>query len=322
MRLAVPMVILATILAACAAPARGPGEVGSRATQAEAPSAPEEEQGDGPSNLEGPPPLLVRAADQELSVPASTYCWAPAGVCADGFPTPEAYPIRAAGNQVLLEVPLRDWLLDISVVLPRECEPFVKPDPEVLGEGRWRLVIPAPAGTYDVHIFAKGAGGDAFYAFEATTSTDGPVPVPKVLLPWEPGAPVTLTVENLSEAPEDTSAEVAVQQIVFKLEDVPDERGCFPGNLALGPHEDHAYPAAALGDPPYRFQVTLRLGDRTHELPMATWPEDFSSTELLGGPPTARWDLPSTLTNRTAPQAGPVSTVGSDQAAALFATVG
>lgn len=245
-------------------------------------------ESDPGSTLEPPPPVVVRSDETAYSLEAWTYCYG--NGCADGIPPEDPVDVGRT-DEVLVEFPLPDWTFTAEFrPAGQEC-PRQHIVPVAANDDGTFTVTPAGhAGTYDVTLFGRG-NGDLFVTFRWTTLEDGPLPVPEARLAVvadHDGVPdsygVELMLENLATTPSDATATVTVtasdgDAVTF---DATRAGGCFAEGTAYwdGPDE-RGLAAAALGEPPFTYEVEVVLDGSRHTA-TATWPDD----QIVGNEPS------------------------------------
>ena len=119
---------------------------------------------------DGPPPDLVRRTADE-TVEVSPHSYSGPGFTADG-PTipPDGPDLVIDSENVIVEYPRDDWTF--TVLNPAAgIEGTVQL--EELPDGRYRLVPPATAGTYEIWLVGRDdEAGDASFVFRWIVGTD------------------------------------------------------------------------------------------------------------------------------------------------------
>ncbi|HEX9993974.1 MAG TPA: hypothetical protein VGB14_13680 [Acidimicrobiales bacterium] len=275
MRLArVLCVVLVAVTGACGADGR---VIGTAAEPTGGGPPPGEDPG-GP--IPAPPPVTVRAGTTELELRPWTYCYG--NGCADGIP-PSDPPDVGATDRVEVAYPLPGWRFGATFrAVGSECPRQQEVALEHEADGTWSLGPAGPAGTYDVTLFGQG-DGDLFVTFRWTTPRDGPMPTPAARLAVvadHDGRPdsygVELELSSLAATPDEAVATVTVRaangrSTTFTATRAP---GCIAEGTVYwdGPDAD-GLAAAALGDPPFTYEVEVVL-DGTRHRATAVWPDD------------------------------------------------
>ena len=151
------------------------------------------------------------------------------------------------------------------------------------------LVPQGFADKYIVDLFGRGPGGDVFASFMWETTVDGKLDEPQAfasILADHDGRVdsygVSLWVSGLTATPAQATATIAVMasdgsSTVIGLENRPrrcaDGEGLPTGRVRLEGADEDGLRAAALGDPPFTYQVELTLDGSVHEA-VAVWPDD------------------------------------------------
>ncbi|HVF53928.1 MAG TPA: hypothetical protein VNC78_10055 [Actinomycetota bacterium] len=280
-------VCLVLILGAC-----GQAPTGRTATPREDPSEttplpPQPTRGD--RDLDKPPPVTIRYAEQSSELEAWTYCFG--NVCADGSPPADLVDV---GNvpEVFVEFPLPGWTFEASFTPSGEaCGRVITVPLEQTGGGASVLRPAGYADTYDVTLFGRG-GGDLFVTFRWTTPTDGPLPKPEarlaVLADHDGGVDsygVELAISNLAETPKSATATVTVRaedgdSLSFVAEQ-SNARCQAEGSIYWDGPDDEGLAAARLGGDSFIYEVELLLNGVRHSA-TARWPED----EIRGNEPS------------------------------------
>ena len=234
-----------------------------------------------------PPSVRIGNADHLLELNAWTTCWNGGGrsYCADGFRHASLERIDGAA-EVYVEFPLEGWEFESSAVTGNpddRCGRRFSQQLEQVAPTVFRLPPMGPPGDYTVDVFGRGDGGDVIVRFAWTTGVTGSFAKPAStlsLLADNDGAVdsygVEFSVINLDRTPTDVTAEVEVtasngESQTIQL--VPRGEPCGEGTLNLTAPTEDGLAAAALGDPPFTYEVSLTLDGITHEA-TATWPDD------------------------------------------------
>ncbi len=230
---------------------------------------------------DGPPPVTVRYSGSAVDLEPYTYCYGTG--CVDGIPADDPPHVGSPG-EVVVTFPLEGWSFQafFSSTGPERCPRSQTVTPERSGDGSFVLRPAGHAGTYDVTLFGRGKG-DLATVFRWTTPSDGPLAKPTSRLAVLAGNDgevdsygVELSLSNLAEAPEMASATITVsaadgETLTFEADRAG---GCRPeGTVYWDGPDDRGLAAAALGRPPFTYQVELVL-DGVRHVAAATWPED------------------------------------------------
>jgi hypothetical protein len=235
-----------------------------------------------------PPPVTVSAGDTTLELEAWTFCYD--ALCADGSP-PSNPPDIGVADEVTVAFPLEGWTFDASFApagerCGREFHTATTPN----GDGTFTLAPAGYADTYDVTLFGAG-DGDLFVTFRWTTTSDGEIEPPEARLAVLANHDdvvdsygVELALSNLPQTPDDASATITVtaadgESMSF---DATRSRIRCPEGFVYwdGPDRD-GLAAAALGEPPFTYDVEVTLDGTTYTA-TATWPDD----EIVGNEPS------------------------------------
>ena len=235
-----------------------------------------------PDIAEGVPQVSVRGADEAVDLRPWTFCWTSG--CADGAP-PDDLADLGAPPELVVTFPEPGWSFE-AIFSPADqpCGRRQVVPVERIGEQE-HLVRPAgPAGVYDVDLFGRGPEGDVVVTARWSTPVDGPMPVPTAsvaVLAEHDGLVdsygVELLLDDLAETPEQVAATVTVTSsegaaVSFEATRMAGE--CQEEGWVLfdGPDEPGAE-AAALGTPPFTYDVDLTIDGQSHAA-TATWPDD------------------------------------------------
>jgi hypothetical protein len=288
MRLGLGLGLLVLVVSACGstsspevielAPGSGPGSPTATTTA-------------GPDNTGGqvtpPPPFRLRHEHQELALQPYTWCYG--NGCADGVA--EDPPSIGSPDEIRVFVPVRGWDLVATFIAADEpCgrEQTVEPT----RDDGWFVLRPVGhAGRYNVDLFAQGQG-DMVARFVWDTRVDGELATPRAslaLIADHDGRPdsygVELMLQNLASTPESASARVVVtaaggQQLAFDA--TRSGQDCLAdGSVFFDGPDAQGKAAAALGDFPFHYEVTVTLDGVTHRA-SATYPDD----EIDGNEPS------------------------------------
>jgi hypothetical protein len=247
-----------------------------------------------PSDLEGPPPVIVRFLDESVSLQAWTYCYR--DTCADGMP-PADPPDAGNPEEVVIEFPLPGWSFTASFQpAGKECGRVQDVPLEPAGDGRFVLRPAGHSGAYDVTLFGRG-NGDLFTTFRWTTPVDGPLAIPQARLAVLAGLDgrvdsygVELELTNLARTPRQASARITIRSAegeAVTFDAKQSRLRCLPEGTVYwdGPDEE-GLAAAALGERPFTYTVELVL-DGARFVATATWPAD----EIAGNEPSVPLDF-------------------------------
>lgn len=262
-------------------------------------SSPSVESPEGPA-FEAPPPVTLRYLGERIELEPWAYCYDFG--CADGFP-PSPPPDVGEPEEVIVEFPLTGWSFTASFTPAGEKCGRVQGIPlEEREEGTYLLRPAGYAGTYDVMLFGQG-NGDLAVTFRWTTPDDGPLPVPQArlaVLSDNDGRVdsygVELSVSNLARTPTEPSATITVrahggEAMTFEPRRV--RIPCLPeGSVYWRASDRIGRDAAALGEPPFTYEVVLVL-DGVRYAATATWPVDVIPEEEPSVALRFRPDLPA-----------------------------
>ena len=236
-----------------------------------------------PDGMDGPPPFLLAYGNAELTLEPSTWCYETG--CVDGV----TLDPKSVGSpeSVRVRVPVEGWRLEATF----------GPAGDACADGRQESVSPTPdddgwvtlqpvgdAGAHVVQLFASGPGGDAATAFAWRTPADGPHPAPEAraaLIAMHDGVPdsygVELDLRYLAETPKEATATVTITAANGRSKTFEATRGrdgCrAEGSVYFDGPDEPAKAAAALGDAPFTYEITVRL-DGTSYKATATYPDD------------------------------------------------
>jgi hypothetical protein len=294
MRAAVVLALVA-MLAAC-----GDEPVPTSTAAPTSSTAAPEDPGGGP--LQGPPDVVVHGDEGPVSLRPYTFCYG--NGCADGTP-PEDPPAVGSPAEVTVDFPLPGWTFSANLqAAGDECAREQHVDLERTGPTTFVLRPAGPAATYRVDLFGQG-DGDLFVRFLWTTPVDGPMPEPAArlaVLADHDGEVdsygVELQVSNLAATPASAEATVTVtaadgRALTFEaararaMYEACDD---LEGSLYWDGPDDEGLRAAALGDPPFSYEVVLTL-DGVRHVAMATWPDD----EIAGNEPSVALEFEPAL---------------------------
>lgn len=242
-----------------------------------------------------PPPIRVRGGGRELMLGPWSTCWrnATGSVCADGTPPDDPEDI---GSPAELEVEFAapEWRFTARVTLTgEECGREQVMELPATGPTTYRLAPIGQAGDYRVTLLGRsreGAAqkGDVATTFRWHTPRAGPNEAPAATAsivagrtsqpPVSYGVEVTARALGVSTRKGMVAGSVVVTSANGASTTIPLEGrnagGCVPeGSLYLGASDELGRQAAALGPPPFRYDVTLVLGTTTYR-GTGTWPND------------------------------------------------
>jgi hypothetical protein len=238
-----------------------------------------------------PPDVRLRYAGSSVELTPYTFCYGTA--CVDG--SPQQSPHVGSPAEVFLDFALPDWRFQVTQTpAGRRCGRDVAASVERLGARSFVVRPGGHPGSYRITVFARGPdGGDLATEFRWTTPAEGRLPEPRArlaLVADHDGEPdsygVELSISDLAHTPRRATARItgtAANGRSMSFE-ATRSRGCRPEGSVLFDGPDHAGRAvAALGPPPFRYRVVLRLDARRY-VAVATWPAD----EIDGNEPSAR----------------------------------
>lgn len=148
-------------------------------------------------------------------------------------------------------------------------------------------------------LFGQG-NGDLAVSFEWTTTVDGPFPEPEAqigVLADHDGSVdsfgVELSVTNLASTPTNAQATITVTAAdgnSLTFDPLPRTLGpdctSIEGSVAWNGPLEHGVAAAALGPPPFTYDVTVTLDGVAHRA-IATWPDE----QIAGSEPYVGLDF-------------------------------
>jgi hypothetical protein len=287
MRLA-PVIVAALVLLAGCGGAAGTGPPVAESQQRPTTAPPSTEPA-GPSDLEGPPPVVVHFFDESVALHAWTYCYG--SVCADGMP-PANPPDVGSPEEVVVEFPLPGWAFTAHFQPAGDgCGRVQEVPVEAAGDGRFVLRPAGHAATYDVTLFGRG-DGDLFTTFRWATPVDGPLATPQARLAVLAGHDgqvdsygVELELTNLARTPREASAKITVRsangdEVAFSAKRSR-QRCLYEGTVYWDGPDAKGLAAAELGEGPFTYTVELLL-DGARYVATATWPAD----EIAGNEPS------------------------------------
>jgi hypothetical protein len=225
--------------------------------------------------------VVVRGGDTVLSLEAWTACWG--NGCYDGVP-PVDLPYIGSPDEIVVEFAVSGWEFSATVQPAGEACGRRQTEPlEQVSDTVHRLVPVGVADDYEVTLFGRGPGGDVFVSFRWSTPTDGVMPVPAAtasILADHDGRVDSYGVEvpvwNLADTPEPASGQVTViaaEGSSYTFELIRQDLDCSKGAVFFTAPEEDGLAAAALGLPPFTYEVTLDLEGRTY-VGTGVWPDD------------------------------------------------
>lgn len=240
-----------------------------------------------------PPTVNVFGENVALELRVWTACWA--WGCFDSFGRPDDLD-RVEGNGPLyVEFPVLGWeFAAITEPVGLECGRLQNETLALLTPTVHELVPQGYAGEYYVDLFGHGPGGDVFASFVWETTVEGKLEEPQAfasILADHDGEVdsygVSVWVHGLASAPEEAAATVTVSaadgsSTDMSLTDRPylcdrGEGRVGGGRLHLEGSNEDGLRAAALGNPPFTYDVELTLDGSVHEA-VAVWPDDESES--------------------------------------------
>lgn len=244
---------------------------------------------------EAPPPVTVHFVNGSVELEPYTYCYVEG--CVDGGPT---VPIPDVGSPALVtvEYPLDGWTFTAFFRTGEECGRIQSISLSPNGDGTFTLEPVGFADRYNVSLFGENLRGGSFsVGFQWTTQTDGPMPEPRAYLALlSNDDPVTsygveLHVDNLATTPASVRARITVRasngrEITFRADPAHRPFCLSEGTVLWDGPDAKGLEAAALGDPPFTYEVELFL-DGNRYVATATWPND----EIEGEEPAVLLDF-------------------------------
>jgi hypothetical protein len=253
----------------------------AQGTPSAEPPSPHSSPFSDPRLPEAPPPVTVHFFDRSVELQPYTYCYREG--CVDGGPRA---PVPDVGTPplVTVEYPLEGWTFTAFFTKSGDDCGRVQSIPLAPnGDGTFTLEPIGFADRYNVALFGEDQrGGSLSVGFRWTTPTDGPMPEPRAYLALlSNDDPVTsygvgLHVTNLASTPSSARARITVRassgrEITFWAEPA-DHPFCLPeGTVSWDGPDGKGLAAAALGDPPFTYEVELFL-DGNRYVATATWP--------------------------------------------------
>ena len=259
-----------------------PAPVGSASLPSVSADASPSIEASSPSPRPGsPPPVTVRFSDGSVDLQPYSFCYR--ALCINGSPG----RLTDIGSPVVVTVesPLNGWAFT-AYFRPSgdDCGRIQSTPLSPNDDGTFTLEPIGFADHYDVTLFGEDPnGGDLSVAFRWATPADGPLPEPRAYLALlsnnDPATSygVELHVSNLESTPSSARAKITVRasngrKITFWAEAAV--RDCLPeGTVYWDGPDAKGLAAAALGDPPFTYEVELIL-DGSRYVATAKWPSD------------------------------------------------
>lgn len=221
-----------------------------------------------------PPPLVVRNGDDEVALPAFSYCWneGDPGICADGQPT-EPLPAFDAGQPLTIGFEIPGW--DFTAGSLSNCQAgswTLTP----VGDIEWELAATGIVDRSLLMIFGRGPQGDAAYALalesagdDGDDSDDGIGQAPRGTIQLldlsgpERSGDLIVGLEGPAEVLDIRSIEVAITgqgtiepfELVVSREVEGGDGECHLSRMVGGRAAGEA--AALAGEPPWTYTVTV-----------------------------------------------------------------
>ena len=289
--------VLASAVAACAAPTATGRAAPSESAAPPEISATPETNSDLTRPTDGspkpPPPVSVRGDGTALALEPFSFGFL--GGFSDG-PQPKVLPDVGRADHLTVSFPLDGWVFHASLrpagagELGREQQTTLRAN----GDGTFTLDPAGRAGSYDVVLEGVGARQGTFAtAFHWTTTVDGPLAKPSAVLAVvstnAAGAVVyfgvSLNIANLARTPKTSAVTVTVSSRGAKPVTLTGTRPAEPrptmdGSVYWdGPQfspQEKGGPilrAKDLGTAPFTYDVSLMLDGRTYNA-QAVWPRD------------------------------------------------
>jgi hypothetical protein len=256
------------------------------------PDAPRKQTAAHPgSQFDAPPPVEVCGNGRKLALQPWTYCWQGdlEGICVDGAP-PATPPNLGNSAEVIVSFP-EPWNFEAEFkdAGSTPCTRTQRVSLERIGDGIYRLRPHGFAGKHDVTLIGRGDHkaqhqGDLFATFRWQTKADGPLPAPEAqvnILAGRNGTTesygVNLSFMNLRTTPDVATARAVVTSAngrSLAIEFARDRPECIPeGSLRFTGLLEQGLAAAALGPPPFKYDVTVQIDGAEHRA-TAKWPDD------------------------------------------------
>ncbi len=242
-----------------------------------------------------PPPIQLAGGGRVLSIRPYTYCWRGpvTGGCADGTPDPSP-PDIGAPERVELEFAAPGWTFRATAVrFGAGCEGRTQTVTlRATGPTTYRLEPIGAAGDYVITLFGRGGEaaanpGDVAASFRWHTPRAGPNEAPTATASIVAGrgqdvssygVEVSVRALRATPRPGRISGAVRVTSANDLSTTIPldrEEQECATEGSVYFTAPDHlGSGAAALGPPPFRYEVALTI-DGTRHLGTAVWPDDM-----------------------------------------------
>jgi hypothetical protein len=231
---------------------------------------------------EGPPSVVVSAGGTELTLAPWTYCYR--STCADGMP-PDDPPHIGSPDEVAVAFPLGGWTFDAFFLpLGATCGRRDTTALDRVTATTHSLGPVGEPGEQVVTLFARGQGqGDLFVSFRWTVPEGAPFTVPTATASIVADLDgrmdsygVELGASHLAATPGEATASVVVTSAGGDAHDIALRRlpnGCDDATVRFDAPVEDGLRAAALGDPPFTYDVTLTVDGTVHRA-TAVWPDD------------------------------------------------
>jgi hypothetical protein len=291
------LALLAALLAAC----------GDAATVAEEPPA-ASQSGSLPDVVEWDgegmaPPLTLDLDGERVALKPWTACYS--NGCYDGSPVEPYYDVGGR-DAVPFSFPEEGWEFEATFKEAGvdECYRQITLPVEKTGDRTWSIAPLGPAGSWDVDVFGRGAGGDVITTFTWTTTTNGALPGPASgiagVLAGHDGEldsyGVEIGVSDLATHPTEAKASVTVTSSEGRsvtLRPGRRDKECYAeGSLYFTASDDEGRRATELGAGPFTYDVELVLDGTTYH-GLGEWPTDESDDNAPFVPLTWTPELPA-----------------------------
>lgn len=235
-----------------------------------------------PDQLDEPPAVVIAGRDVHLELEPWTTCWS--NYCADGAPPADLDQVTM-DEPLYVEFPVEGWEFSASIrPIDSTCGASQTEKLDKMSATVFRLPPLGIAGDKAVTVSGRGPGGDVFVTFQWRTNITGVLRVPASslsLLVDHDGEVdsygVEFSVSGLASTPETIDASVVVTASDGPSHTVtldPFDTGCTgEGAAYMDAPVDEGLIAAALGDPPFTYDVTLSIDGQTYQA-TATWPDE------------------------------------------------